>query len=228
MLSLLQYWINSQDEYKNTSDPEQREYVRENLKYYWLNNVGESEKQLKLSEYTFHENSGGEQVATVHLNGRQALWHSRNRGEDGICSGDDYTRTERQRNVLSVIINKMKSADITTILSVIYEIGPMITTNLKTSEITSLATNITKYLNYDIESKSAPELSSLGTDFYYSDSNNPIYINGYLVNCIVINDWDNFRTQVANFIFENQPQTSKTENLVPEETTGESEIIYSN
>ena len=223
-----QYWINSQDEYKNTSDPEQREYVRENLKYYWLNNVGESEKQLKLSEYTFHENSGGEQVATVHLNGRQALWHSRNRGEDGICSGDDYTRTERQRNVLSVIINKMKSADITTILSVIYEIGPMITTNLKTSEITSLATNITKYLNYDIESKSAPELSSLGTDFYYSDSNNPIYINGYLVNCIVINDWDNFRTQVANFIFENQPQTSKTENSVPEETTGESEIIYSN
>lgn len=223
-----QYWINSQDEYKNTVGSEQREYVRENLKYYWLNNVGESEKQLKLSEYTFHENSDGEQVTTVHLNGRQALWHSRNRGEDGICSGDDYTRTERQRNVLSVIINKMKSADITTILSIILDIGPMITTNLKTSEIISLANNITKYLNYQIESKSAPELSSLGTDFYYSDSDNPIYIGGYLVNCIVINDWDNFRTQVADFIFENQPQTSKTENSVPEETAGESETSYSN
>lgn len=223
-----QYWINSQDEYKNTVGSEQREYVRENLKYYWLNNVGEDEKQIKISEYTFHENSDGEQVATVHLNGRQALWHSRNRGEDGICSGDDYTRTERQRNVLGVIINKMKSADITKILSIIYEIGPMITTNLKTSEITSLATNITKYLNYDIESRSAPELSSLGTDFYYSDSEHPIYINGYLVNCIVIIDWDNFRKQVADFIFENQPQSSKTESSVSEETADNDETSYSN
>lgn len=221
-----QYWINSQDEYKNTVGSEQREYVRENLKYYWLNNVGEDEKQLKLSEYTFHENSDGEQVAKVHLNGRQALWHSRNRGEDGICSGDDYTRTERQRSVLGVIINKMKSADITKILSIIYEIGPMITTNLKTSEITSLATNITKYLNYEIESKSAPELSSLGTDFYYSDSEHPIYIDGYLVNCIVINDWDSFRTQVADYVFENQPKNQESESTVQEETTEDSEISY--
>ena len=221
-----QYWINSQEEYKNTVGSENREYVRENLKYYWLNNVGESEKQLKLSEYTFHENKDGEQVATVHLNGRQALWHSRNRGEDGICSGDDYTRTERQRNVLGVIINKIKSADITKILSIIYEIGPMITTNLKTSEIMTIAGNITKYLNYEIVSKSAPELSSLGTDFYYSDSNNPIYIDGYLVNCIVINDWDNFRIKVADFIFENQPQISEPESSVSEETTENSEISY--
>ncbi|MDD6490568.1 MAG: LCP family protein [Clostridia bacterium] len=221
-----QYWINNQAEYKNTADPEQKEYVRENLRNYWLYNVGESEKQLKLSEYTFHENSDGEQVAKVHLNGRQALWHSRNRGEDGICSGDDYTRTQRQRNVLGVIINKMKSADITKILSIIYEIGPMITTNLKTSEITSLATNITKYLNYEIESKSAPELSGLGTDFYFSDADNPIYIDGYLVNCIVINDWDNFRTQVADFVFENQPKKPESESSISEETAENSEISY--
>ena len=221
-----QCWINDQEEYKNAVGSENREYVRENLKYYWLYNVGEDEKPLKLSEYTFHENSDGEQVATVHLNGRQALWHSRNRGEDGICSGDDYTRTERQRDVLGVIINQVKSSDITTILSIIYEIGPMITTNLKTSEITSLASNITKYLNYEIVSKSAPELSSLGTDFYYSDSNNPVYINGYLVNCIVIYDWDDFRTKIADFVFENQ--TPKEESSMTEETSVSSEISYSN
>lgn len=218
-----QYWINNQAEYKNTEDPEQREIVRNNLKQYWLYNIPNSEKSINPEKYTFHENSSGESVTTVHLNGRQALWHARNRGEDGICSGDDYTRTERQRDVISTIINEMKNANISTILSIIYEIGPMITTNFKTSEITSLATNITKYLNYDIISKSTPELDTLGTDFYYSDANNPVYINGEILNCIVIYDWDSYRKKVANFIFENQPEESSETSTSSTESSGSAE-----
>ena len=95
------------------------------------------------------------------------------------------------------MITKLKNSDISTVMSIIYEIGPMITTNLKTSEITSLAANITKYLKYDIVSQSAPDRASLGIDYYFEDIYND---NGYIGNCIVIIDWDDFRDKVAGFV----------------------------
>ena len=86
-------------------------------------------------------------------------------------------------------------------MNIVYEIGPMITTNLKTSEITSLASNILKYLKYDIVSQSAPDYEGMGTDFVYSDDYEPVYINGEQVSCILILDWDEFRNKVAKFVF---------------------------
>ena len=112
--------------------------------------------------------------------------------------GDDYTRTLRQRKVMSILIDRLKKSDFATIMSVIYDIGPMITTNLKTSEITKLATNITTYLKYDIVSASAPDYSHFGIDFYYDN----LWINGYGLECIVIYDWNSFRKRVADFVFE--------------------------
>lgn len=171
----------------------------------WVNNQADTRYELNAYSYDYHTKSDGTEVTTVHLNGRQALWHARNRGEDGICSGDDFMRTQRQRQVINIIINRLKNADPATLMSIIYEIGPMITTNLKTSEITTLAANISKYLRYSIVSKSLPESSSLGEDFYYSDDYyNPIYVGGQLLKCIVIYDWDSFRKKVADFIFEEQ------------------------
>lgn len=161
----------------------------------WKNHQVDTRNELDISSYTFYENEDGEMVATVHLNSRQALWHARNRGQNGICSGDDFTRTERQRNVVSTIINDLKDADLATILSVIYEIGPMITTNLKTSEITSLAGNVMKYLDYDIISQSMPEYSSFGTTFIYDKDINKLDI-------IRILDWNVFRQETAEFIYE--------------------------
>lgn len=172
----------------------------------YINNQADTRYELDVNDYTFRENDNGEKVATVHLNGQQALWHARNRGEEGICSGDDYVRTQRQRNVVSIIINDLKKADFSTVLSVIYEIGPMVTTNLKTSEITKLASNATKYLQYDIVSQSAPLSENVGVDFYYSDWNNPVYVNGEMVDCIVIVNWNEFRQKVAEFVFEEQVQ----------------------
>lgn len=164
----------------------------------WVNNQVDTRDEIDISQFDFRENSDGELVALVHLNGRQALWHARNRGQEGICSGDDYTRTLRQRNVMSILIDRLKKSDFSTVMSVIYDIGPMITTNLKTSEITKLAANITTYLKYDIVAKSAPEYSNFGVDFYYDN----LWINGYGLECIVIYNWDSFRKKVADFIFE--------------------------
>ena len=178
----------------------------------YVNGQADTRYELDVNDYNFYENENGDYVANVHLTGQQALWHARNRGEDGICSGDDYTRTLRQRNVVGKIISDLKNADFATILAVIYEIGPMITTNLKTSEITSLATNITKYLKYDIVSESAPIADNVGIDFYYSDENNPVIVNGDMIDCIVIYDWNEFRQKIAEFVFEEQvEQTTSSE-----------------
>ncbi len=195
-----QFWINEQDEYKY-ADEEYKDSVREQLMQVWFATVPDYAKPINKTELNFRMNEDGEAVATVHLSGRPALWHARNRGENGICSGDDYVRTQRQRDVLGVIVNKLKSSDLSTVMSIIYEIGPMITTNLKTTEITALATNILKYLNYDMVNTSAPTRESLGTDYYFSDEEHPIYIYGYLQSCIVISDWENFRLKVADFVF---------------------------
>lgn len=178
----------------------------------WKNNQVETRNELNAYSYTYKPNSDGEEVAKVHLNGRQALWHARNRGEDGICSGDDYVRTQRQRNVISIMINKLKKSGATQVLNIIYEIGPMVTTNLKTTEITGLASNITKYLKYDIMSQSAPDYSNIEVDFYYSDPyERPVYINGQYTDCILIIDWENFRNKVADFVFYSHNSLKKSD-----------------
>ena len=192
-----QIWINEQPEYSELPAGEYKDSVRAQLLQSWLVSVPESSKPINKDILNFKENGDDEPTARVKLNGRQALWQARNRGEEGLCSGDDYTRTLRQRNVISLMITKLKNSDISTVMSIIYEIGPMITTNLKTSEITSLAANITKYLKYDIVSQSAPDRASLGIDYYFEDIYND---NGYIGNCIVIIDWDDFRDKVAGFV----------------------------
>jgi len=197
-----QSWINDQDEYSN-AESDYKESIRANLRDVWFATVSEEDKPINKNTLNFTAaEEGDDPTAVVHLNGTQALWYARNRGEDGICSGDDFTRTKRQRNVINIIINQLKSADIPTLLSVIYEIGPLITTNVKTSEITDLAGDLPAYLKYDIVSESAPRVNGIGTTFYFSDENHPIYINGAFSSVILISDWNNFRRQVAEFLYE--------------------------
>lgn len=168
----------------------------------WTNNQVDTRYELNASDYFFYNNSNGDKVAKVHLNGRQALWHARNRGQEGICSGDDFTRTQRQRNVISIVINRLKKSSLQQIISVLYEIGPMITTNMKASEIDSLSGNALKYLSYSIVSDSAPHRSELGETYTFSDEYNPVYIDGALASVILINDWISFRESVSDFIYE--------------------------
>lgn len=202
-----QTWINNQPAYSE-ADSSYKDAVREELKYNWYY-VPEEERPLRKSELNFKDNGEDDPTAVVHLNGTQTLWHARNRGEDGICGGDDFTRTKRQRGVISIIINQLKKADVATLLSVIYEIGPLITTNIKTSEITALAADMTSYLKYPIVSEAAPAVNGIGTTFYFSSDNHPIYINGILSSVILISDWDDFRQQVAEFLYEEQVAVKK-------------------
>ncbi len=171
----------------------------------YMNNQADTRNELDAYSYEYKPNSKGEEVTKIHLNGRQALWHARNRGEDGICSGDDYTRTQRQRNVISIVVEKLKKADTATLLSTLSEIGSMITTNFTSQNIITLGQNISKYLKYEIVSQSAPDRDSFGIDYVYSDYyERPVYVYGDFVSAILIEDWTDFRSKIADFVFKNE------------------------
>lgn len=99
----------------------------------------------------------------VHLNGSQALWYCRNRGWDYrdqgdpyVFEGDDWDRTDRQRKFLNKVMEDMKSASLPQLIQIVSEIGPMITTNLTKSEITTLVMNALTYLSYDMVETTVP------------------------------------------------------------------------
>ncbi|MBQ1955027.1 MAG: LCP family protein, partial [Clostridia bacterium] len=78
---------------------------------------------------------GGGLVAGVnHLNGEQALAYSRIRALD-----NDWGRTSRQRTVMEAILNKFRNSDITTVVNLINEVLPMLTTDMSNTDILSLA-----------------------------------------------------------------------------------------
>lgn len=71
-----------------------------------------------------------------HFNGEEALVFARMRH----VSGSDYSRTERQRRLITSVINSLKGASVTELLGLINEVLPLVTTDLTDSEIISYAT----------------------------------------------------------------------------------------
>lgn len=65
-----------------------------------------------------------------HLTGSQALAYSRIR-----AIGDDQGRTNRQRTVLTALINKAKTMDVMELYGLAYDLLPMITTDMTDSDI---------------------------------------------------------------------------------------------
>lgn len=127
----------------------------------------------------------------VHLNGRQALWYARDRGDlDAGFEGSDFDRTDRQRKLLRTLASSMKSATLPQIISIVNEIGPLITTNLKKTEITTLVSNSLTYLSYDMEEFRIP-----------TDGN---YVNAehYGMYTLDIVDWELEKKNLAIFVYE--------------------------
>lgn len=69
-----------------------------------------------------------------HLSGDQALAYTRIRNLD---KDGDFSRTNRQRKVISALLGSYKGASLFTILSVIPEILPMLSTDMEQSQIIS-------------------------------------------------------------------------------------------
>lgn len=76
-----------------------------------------------------------------HLDGVQALSYARIR--KGV--GDDFKRTERQREVISKMVEKVKSSGVGTLSKIMDEVFPDIATSLSMSEMLSMATDLLEY-----------------------------------------------------------------------------------
>lgn len=82
-----------------------------------------------------YELEGGMQ----HLDGEQALIYARIRKLD---PDGDFSRTNRQRKVISTLIEKFRNTKLTTLMGLLDDVLPMITTDLSNSEILDLAKDL--------------------------------------------------------------------------------------
>jgi LCP family protein required for cell wall assembly len=87
----------------------------------------------------------------MKLNGKQALCYARNR-----YTGNDYERTQRQRTIISQIINGAKESSPSTLVDLAQVILPQVTTDMTKSELLSYCANIAAYVNYDIVQQQIP------------------------------------------------------------------------
>lgn len=87
----------------------------------------------------------------IHLNGPQALAYTRNR-----YIGTDFGRTERQRKVLTAVIQKLPGAVLTNSGELTEGLFPNLTTNLKQGECFNLSLNAWKFLGYDMVQQCVP------------------------------------------------------------------------
>lgn len=75
-----------------------------------------------------------------HLDGVQAVAYARLRLMD-----TDFQRTERQRKVLGLLMDKAKSADFNTLKTVVGAVFPQISTSIGVNDLLSIAGNARKY-----------------------------------------------------------------------------------
>ncbi len=85
-----------------------------------------------------HKLKGG---GTYNLDGSQAVTYARLR--KGL--GDDYSRTERQRLVLTKMFEKLKSASLGTLNDIMDTVFPQISTNISFGEVLRLGSGIASY-----------------------------------------------------------------------------------
>ena len=95
--------------------------------------LGGIEIELSAAEANYITKETGKTIksGTRLLTGEQALWFSRFRG---TASGD-LARTNRQRIVLSTLLNEYKGKSMTELLGLLDDILPMVTTDLTQDEI---------------------------------------------------------------------------------------------
>ena len=86
-----------------------------------------------------------------HLNGKQALCYARNR-----YVGNDYERTQRQRNIINILMNEAFHSSPSTLVELAQVILPQITTDLTKSEILNYAANAAAYMDYEIVQQQIP------------------------------------------------------------------------
>lgn len=104
-----------------------------------------------------NENIGtGFSEGVNHLNGAQCLYYARIRNASDDFGHDDYGRASRQRQVVELMIQKMKGINLLKSSGILYDYLPYVKTNLSDSEIVYLASVGVDVTSYKIESMQVP------------------------------------------------------------------------
>ncbi|MGL5822608.1 MAG: LCP family protein [Sarcina sp.] len=110
--------------------------------------------QMKITE----EEASGNNIPGINksgvytLTGEQTLAYSRIR----YASGDDYQRTQRQRNVMDALYERLRYVNITDYPKIIKGIMPNITTNLSVGEILDLSTQYSGIISAGLDQHRFP------------------------------------------------------------------------
>ncbi len=108
---------------------------------------GVTEKEAK---YMNREADTEIKAGKNHMNGYEALWYCRIRKLDS-----DFYRTQRQRKVLSAIIDKLK-ADPDKVLDILDKVMPYVTTSMLKDEIKSMGMKALNYVSYEVVQQQIP------------------------------------------------------------------------
>lgn len=77
------------------------------------------------------------------LDGEEALWYARNRStRTSTGTADDFGRTERQRTLLLALIDAYKDQSLSKMLGLMYDILPMVSTNMTNEEMMSYVVSL--------------------------------------------------------------------------------------
>ena len=143
-------------------------------------------------------------LGTYHLNGVQSVSYCRIR----YTASMDMGRTERQRRVIGMMVDKAKAAGIATIFNIMDEVFPMISTSVNKTEILNLIPSLmgyniadttgfpSKYKFADVKNASMVEADTLeenvkelhkflyGSDENYQPSQNIVAANAKIIELV--------------------------------------------
>ncbi|MBQ2306502.1 MAG: LCP family protein [Clostridia bacterium] len=114
-----------------------------------VNKIGGVELEITDKEAKYI--SGIDSAGKYNLTGTQALAYARIRYIDS-----DFARTQRQRNVLSAVIEKLKKQSVSELLKTMDVLLPLLTTNIPRSEISSLIAKVPEYAKYPVSQLRIP------------------------------------------------------------------------
>lgn len=149
----------------------------------FINYIGGIDLYLSAAEASYL--GIGDTDGTYHLDGGRALKHCRNRKLDS-----DFGRTRRQRDVVSAVINKMKSGiELSEVLGILDNALKMVKTNIPFTTMVSLVTSAVTGGSLSMESHSVP----FSDAYYYG------WING--TDSVVCFDFNATKQRIHDILY---------------------------
>lgn len=145
-----------------------------------------------MSETTGKEYEPLEGAGTYHLSGIQSTAYARIR----YTAGNDFKRAQRQREVLSKMVEKVKKASLSQLNDIVDKVFPMVATNLTEADIISMGMQM---LSYEMGEQS-------GFPFTHLEGENVTKAMGNL-DCVVPVTLETNVRQLHQFLFEDKDYT---------------------